>query len=262
MTIWSLADLSERAGRMARLLGVHPGPDITVAAAASLAALPRQEAHLALLELSDEHLVTNPGPGRYGYHDLLRSHAAEIARTEGGDTERRAAVHRMLDHYLHTARTASGPLDPFVTRLAADPPQPGVQPEEISHSGEAEQWFASERHVLFAMIDQAAEQGYRPHAWALPWVVGSFFRDKASRQRLVSAQMSALRVAAEHGDPAGRALASLHLGQLRFWLGEDADACRHLEDAAELYRSLGDQEGADAAFNTLSRQLAQLGTIP
>jgi hypothetical protein len=74
--------------------------------------------------------------------------------------------------------------------------------------------------------------------------------------------MSALCVAAEHCDLVGRALANLHLGQLRFQLGEDADACRHLEDAIELYQAQGDQEGAVSALNTLSRQLAQLGVLP
>ncbi len=37
---WSRARLSQPAGRMFRLLGIHPGPDITVPAAASLAGLP------------------------------------------------------------------------------------------------------------------------------------------------------------------------------------------------------------------------------
>ena len=74
--------------------------------------------------------------------------------------------------------------------------------------------------------------------------------------------MSALRVAAEYGDLAGRALANLHLGQLGFWLGEDADACRHLEDAIALYRAQGNQDGAAFALNTLGRGLAQLGMLP
>ena len=64
---------------MFRLLGIHPGPDITVPAAASLAGLPPGQAHLALAELCDEHLLTEYVPGRYSCHDLLRSYAAEEA---------------------------------------------------------------------------------------------------------------------------------------------------------------------------------------
>ncbi len=41
---WSRAKLGDSASRMFRLLGIHPGPDITVSAAASLAGLPRGQA--------------------------------------------------------------------------------------------------------------------------------------------------------------------------------------------------------------------------
>lgn len=41
---WSYQDLSPAAARLFRLLSVHPGPDITIPAAASLAGLPRDRA--------------------------------------------------------------------------------------------------------------------------------------------------------------------------------------------------------------------------
>src|SRR5207245_2139608 len=78
---WSRARLGNPATRMFRLLGVHPGPDITVPAAASLASLSPGQAHLAVAELCDEHLLTEYVPGRYTCHDLLRSYAAEEAST-------------------------------------------------------------------------------------------------------------------------------------------------------------------------------------
>jgi hypothetical protein len=134
---WSLAGLSERAARVFRLIGVHPGPDVTVAAATSLAGLPRNDARLALLELYDDHLVADHARGRYVPHDLLRIYAAEMAHIEDGDAERRIAVQRLLDHYLHTAGVASGLLYARGTQFALDRPQPGVQPEEIGDSGEA-----------------------------------------------------------------------------------------------------------------------------
>jgi tetratricopeptide (TPR) repeat protein len=48
---WSRAKLGDRASRMFRLLGAHPGPDITSSVAASLAGLSREQACLALAEL-------------------------------------------------------------------------------------------------------------------------------------------------------------------------------------------------------------------
>jgi hypothetical protein len=44
---WSCQQLTGSAGRMFRLLGVHPGPDITVPAAGSLAGIPPGEARQA-----------------------------------------------------------------------------------------------------------------------------------------------------------------------------------------------------------------------
>jgi DNA-binding SARP family transcriptional activator len=78
---WSRAKLSNRASRVFRLLGVHPGPDITVAAAASLAGLSSGQADRALAELWDEHLLTEHVHGRYTCHDLLRCYAEEEGRS-------------------------------------------------------------------------------------------------------------------------------------------------------------------------------------
>lgn len=250
----------ERAARMFRLLGVHPGPDITVPAAASLTALSRADADLALAELCDQRLVTEHLPGRYVRNGA--SHGCPADATRAADAEREVAVHRLLDHYLHTARAAACVLRPGMTPFLLDRPLPGVLPEEIGGAAEAEEWFETERNVLFAAIDEAAEGGYRPHAWALPWAAGSFFRDTVCQRRLAAAQLSALGVAASHRDLAGRALASLHLGQLRSAFGETADACRHLEDAIELYRARNDRDGEISAIDTLARQLISLGLTP
>jgi tetratricopeptide (TPR) repeat protein len=239
---WSGARLSESAERMFRLLGLHAGPDITVPVAASLAGLPRSQAHVALAELCHEHLLAEQSPGRYACHDLLRAYAAEEACIRDSDDERNAAVHRVLDHYLHTADRASTVLYSCYTRLTDDQPRPGVRPEEIADCGEAAKWFDSERQVLLAAIDQAAAEGFAPHAWQLPYAAGLFFRGEPFWRQLAAAQETALTVAAELGDLAGRVLAHYHLGLLRFCLGDDVAACHHLDQAIELAGALGDRQ--------------------
>src|SRR5262249_56377913 len=49
---WSYAALSPAAARLFRLLGLHPGPDISAAAAASLAALLPTQTRQLLTELT------------------------------------------------------------------------------------------------------------------------------------------------------------------------------------------------------------------
>lgn len=43
---WSTRQLSDEAARMFRLLGLHPGPDISVSAAASLAGVAEPQARI------------------------------------------------------------------------------------------------------------------------------------------------------------------------------------------------------------------------
>jgi DNA-binding winged helix-turn-helix (wHTH) protein len=64
---WSYRNLSQPAARMFRLLGLHPGPDITVAAAASLAGITPGQARRCLEELTVTHLrhsCRTAGPSR------------------------------------------------------------------------------------------------------------------------------------------------------------------------------------------------------
>ena len=95
------------AARLFRLLGLHAGPDISAAAAASLAGLPPDQARRGLGELTRAHLLAEPAPGRFSCHDLLRAYAAELTQSADSEAERHAATGRVLDHYLHTANSAA-----------------------------------------------------------------------------------------------------------------------------------------------------------
>ncbi len=89
---WSYQRLSDRAARMFRLLGLHPGPDITATSAASLAAIPVPEARLLMKELDRANLITEHAPGRFTFHALLRAYAATQTRTHDPGTDRNAAL--------------------------------------------------------------------------------------------------------------------------------------------------------------------------
>ena len=92
----SYQHLSADAARMLRLLGVHPGPDISLLAAASLAGVPASQAARHLAELTDASLIAQDAAGRYSMHDLVRLYAAEQASLIDSDAERQAATARML----------------------------------------------------------------------------------------------------------------------------------------------------------------------
>src|SRR5262249_50846523 len=65
---WSYQALTPDAARLFRLLGLHPGPDLSVAAAASLAGLPTSAMRSVLTELIQASLLVEHTPGRYTLH--------------------------------------------------------------------------------------------------------------------------------------------------------------------------------------------------
>jgi hypothetical protein len=134
---WSLRAVTPGAVRLFGLLGLHPGPDISVPAAASLAGEPPDRLRPLLAELTSAHLLTEYLPGRYTFHDLLRRYAAEQASTADGAR----AVHRMYDHYLHSAVAAVRELAPQGKHISPAPARPGVTPESSDDHRGALAWF-------------------------------------------------------------------------------------------------------------------------
>ena len=113
---------------MFRLLGLHPGEEIGVGAAAALAGpetAPDEAAATRLLDrLAADHLLRSRSPGRYDFHDLLRAYATDLAHTTDPDQQRHTATGRLLDHYLHTAYTANRLLNPHRDPITLTPTNP------------------------------------------------------------------------------------------------------------------------------------------
>ena len=250
---WSCQQLTLPAARMFRMIGVHGGPDIALPAAASLAGLPAARARPALAELTGTHLLSEHVPGRYAMHDLLRAYAAEQARGTASRDPARAALHRVLDHYLHTASAASLALYPQRDRIPLDPPQPLVWPEEFTSRERAAQWLHTEQQVLMTAISQAAEAGFGRHAWQLAWAVAMFFNWQGSWQELMVTQQTALAAAVRLGDQAGQAEAHRFLGHAHSRLGDRAAAAAHLTQALALVEQFGGTAAQARAHFDLGR---------
>jgi DNA-binding SARP family transcriptional activator/tetratricopeptide (TPR) repeat protein len=205
---WSLSD---GAARLFRLLGLHPGPDITVGAAASLAGLPPAGVRGPLAELTRGYLLAEQRPGRYACHDLLRAYAAEQAQQHEEEVAREAAVRRLLDYYLHAACTAATLIDPFFAPAAPDP-SPGVAVNAPATTEEALAWFAAERAGLLAAVSLAADAGLAGHAWRLAWGLSTFLlRHGLWNDQLMACEVG-LGAARLAGDTAGEAHCQLLLG--------------------------------------------------
>ncbi len=238
---WSYHQLGGPAAQMFRLLGTHPGPDISVPAAASLAGFNLEQAHRALGELARVHLAAEHVPGRFALHDLQRAYAAELAATSDSPAGRQEAARRVLDHYVHTAHSAALLLNPARGSLALAPPQPGALPEELASKGAAQAWFKAERPVLLAAVTWAAQAGFDVHAWQLPWAMVTFLELQGHWDDWDASQRTALAAAQRLGDRPARAIAHRDLGAACTQRGHYQEAHTHLRAALSLFEELGDK---------------------
>lgn len=172
---WSQRAITPEAGRLFRLLGLHVTPEVSVGAAASLAAwsVPRTSALLA--QLHRTNLVNQLGPDQYRIHDLLWTYVRELVARHHTEIERRAATHRMYDYYLHTAYVADKLLDPDRETITLPARDDAVPVENIPDGDSALAWLTRERHVLLAACKHAADRGFHDHGWRLAKVLTTFF---------------------------------------------------------------------------------------
>ncbi|MEV4051975.1 tetratricopeptide repeat protein [Amycolatopsis sp. NPDC049688] len=259
---WSYRTLSAAAARMFRLLSLHPGPVISLSAATSLAGTGPGRARAALAELVKAQLLTEPGPGRFTYHDLLRAYSADRGRREETGPARRAALHRMLDHYLHTAHAATLLLNPPNDRLSLTAPQPGAVVDELADDEHAWQWFTTERPVFAAAVDRATDAGFDTHAWQLACSVATFCIRAGHWTPMVATQHVAIAAAERAGDPHGQAWSLRELGRACIRLGRHADARAALQRALALDRRLGDLIGQARSHNNLGIVFYAQGAHP
>jgi tetratricopeptide (TPR) repeat protein len=236
---WSCRHLSAPGVRLLRLLGVHPGPDIGTAAAASTVGTCPRQVHAALGELTSASLLAEHAPGRYLLHDLVRLYATELACVAGDHDDQQAATNRMLDHYLHTAnRLLAGSW----RALDLGAPEQGVTPEECGgDAGLA--WFDAEYKVMLRLAGRGAANEPDARAWQLPWTMTEFLDRRGYWDDWAGAQRAALEAACRLGDRAGQARASHSLGQACIQLCRYSEGLAHLRRAQDLYEQLQDRDG-------------------
>ena len=221
---WSYDRLSPGAARLFRLLGLHPGPEISTAAAASLVGLTTDEAGPLLDELTRATLLSPQTAARYLLHDLLAAYAARLARGSDNDQQRLDAVQRLLHHCVHTATAATLSLDPHRDLIPLTGPNPGVEVSTFEGSAAALEWFTVERRTLLAALDLASAIGLDAEACQLAWTMTTYLYRQGHWTDLASSQKAMLGAAKRLGDRQAEGLAWRNLGL--------AYAClRQLDDA-------------------------------
>jgi tetratricopeptide (TPR) repeat protein/transcriptional regulator with XRE-family HTH domain len=246
----SYQELTWAQQRLLQRLGLIPGTDIDAYAAAALDGTSVAAARGQLDELYDHHLISEPAPGRYLLHDLLREYARALAP---GDTdESRAVVGRLVNYYAHVAAAASRHIATWTTAGGRLPPTaPPASAPELASSADAAGWLDAERPNLQLAVGYAAGYGMPQHAIAIAAAMGGFLRSRGYWDQAADQYRTALAAARQAGDKSGQAGLLDELGLLQQLTSDYPAATATLTEAIELFGDLGDLPSQAHARNHL-----------
>ncbi|MDI1464716.1 tetratricopeptide repeat protein [Catellatospora sp. KI3] len=245
--------LSDSDRILFRLLGAHPGPEITVPATADLADTSPEEAAAALHRLAQANLLLHRWGDRYALHDLIRLYAEELAAADPPRSH--DARIRMFEHYLTTAIAAALKINPTM-RVERKNSVSGVRPQEMPTVTDANRWVDAELPVLARLIRAAATSGFDAYAPELTYVIALHLDKRGLWRENVALHEVALAAAQRTGN--ARTVARVHGGaaRARIQLTQYDQAYAHLQEAVRLYRDAGDQLGEGRSLMGLARAKA------
>src|SRR4051812_15290144 len=248
---WSYRALPEPEARLFRFLGVHPGEDFSLPAAAAVVGIAPAQARQQLDVLVGAHLMEQSAPGRYRFHDLLRAYAIDqLHHLETGDAQI-AALRRVLHWYLHTADAAQRILTPFDSYPLDEEISPGVAPGTFDGYEAALRWYQAEGVNLVAATRVAAEAGLPAIAWPLSAVLRGVHMHQNAFDEWITTARIGVDAAVHVVDRRGEAEALESLGKACFQSRRLDEAERAHRAALAIRRETGDRFGEGVSVNAL-----------
>jgi tetratricopeptide (TPR) repeat protein len=242
--------------RVFRLLSLHPGDTFTAATAGALTATGK--AATVLEALVDAHLLQQPSPGRYAFHDLLREYATERAREDSTAEQRSAATTRILRWYLAGAVAADRVIDPHHRHVTVEPGLAGLAPA-FRNRADAIAWITDEYGALIAAVSIAADTGAEPVAWRLAAALWSYFYLGKHLSDWIRTHEVALAAGRRAGNREGQAWTLNNLG-LAHWQRRDYPAAIDCyRQARELRQAMGDHAGEIVLLDNLGNSFDEIG---
>ena len=250
---WSYRAMSKDACGMFRLLGLHPGPDFGAEVVAALSDLPVSRVRRLLDDLVGAHLLEQPQPDRYQFHDLLRAYAADRLRSDESPDVARAAVRRALLWYLGAATAAVRAMIPeaaggFGFVQSTDEVSTPVFPNYAA----ANAWYLRERASLVTATRLAEEMSMHDIAWQLPAVLHDAYADRNQLDDWLATATVGLGAAREAADRTGEAMLLRSLGTAHNQGGRRLEGARFHTAALQIYCDLGDRLGELRSINAIA----------
>ncbi|MEW9518829.1 tetratricopeptide repeat protein [Streptomyces tubercidicus] len=240
---WSYRTLPPPAARLFRLLGLHPGPDFSVQAAAALTGQDVRRTHSLLDLLAGAHLIESTGAERYQFHDLLRAYATDQAHQEETAEAQHSALNRVAVWYLHTAdaaRAAAQTLHPSVLSPEQTRPTPVAA---FDGQQDAFAWHRREQANLLAIARAAAQAGLDEVAWQLTATLHGFHSARNTFDDWLAMAHTGLEAAQRLRDQRAQGLMHDTLGVAYKDSRRLAQAAEHHQAALDLRTCIGDLSG-------------------
>jgi tetratricopeptide (TPR) repeat protein/transcriptional regulator with XRE-family HTH domain len=245
----SFADLTRVHQRLFCRLGLHPGAEVDVHAAAALDGTDLAAARRGLEALYDVYLLTEPAPGRYRMHDLIREHARDLSGRVDPEDDRASAVGRLLDYYQNTAARADALLarNAGAAAAATGSATPSALPV-LTDREEALAWVRAERPNLLACLDQVTAAGQHARIIALTAGTAGLIRTDGPWAEAITRNTTAVDAARQLGDRSAEADAMTNLARAWLLTGDHPAAASGLTESLGIYRDLGDGPGQASAL--------------
>ena len=262
MSAFSLSYLAldEATQRTFRLIGLHPGAELTGAVLAAAGGTSSSATRRSLDVLLAAHLIEHPGDlDRYRVHDLLHLYATTLA-LQASDADR--CRHRLLSFYLHSALGAHITIYPHKLRPPMIPVEPGCVPLTFANPSSAWQWCLQERSNLNAMVDYAAHHGMHDYAWRLPHLTADFLDHFGFYDDIIATLTTAAESAMATGDIVACASSFNDLGNAHMLIGNDHDADHYLQRALTLVNDHHIDDGRLAVLLNMARRHYHVGRLP
>ncbi|MBS2964292.1 tetratricopeptide repeat protein [Actinocrinis puniceicyclus] len=248
---WSYRALPPAAARAFRLLGLHPGTDFSLAAAAALLDETPERTRALLDVLTGAHLLEQTGSARHQFHDLLRAYAADLAASQEEEAAQRAALLRAAHWYLRTADTAmraTQSLRPSVLTGSPGAYPPPFGPDDRTAAND---WYVAERANLLALAHAAAQARLDEIAWQLSASVQTLQAAHGDTDDRLEMGQLGLQAARRLGDRRAEARVLQGLGFAWKAAGQGERALSHHLAALEIFTVQRDRLGVIEAHNSI-----------
>ncbi|MFF9199172.1 BTAD domain-containing putative transcriptional regulator [Streptomyces sp. NPDC014779] len=227
-----------------RMLGLHFGATFGPHAAAALTGLSLAAAERMIDSLLDDHLLSEPMPERFHFHDLVREFAGMLAAMEDPPSELAEVRRRLIHFYIQAAARAARIIHPRRFRHeTADHPahtSPAYELPFWRDAQEARGWLAQERPGLIAAEHHARTHGGAREAALLAGALAGFLEEDGHWSEAQRMHGPAARYWHTAGDVRGEISALVDLGTAQSRASRYDRALTNVHRALDLARTLGE----------------------